>query len=120
MDILHGQWPKIKAFADGLLAEWGIFAVVILATLSAFGLGRLSALEASKPLVSLTEAPKTASTAPILLGGQVIASRSGSTYYFPWCSGAAKITPQNQRVFASAEDAKKAGLRPAKNCTGLQ
>ncbi|MCE9541104.1 hypothetical protein K8R03_00920 [Candidatus Kaiserbacteria bacterium] len=120
MDILHGEWPKIKAFMDGILGEWGIFALIVLATVSAFALGRLSALEARKPLISLTEAPKTASAAPILLGGSVIASRGGSTYYYPWCAGAAKIAVQNQRVFASIEDAKKAGLKPAKNCTGLQ
>ena len=111
--------PKIKTLADNLLAEWGIFLIIILSAVGSFGLGRLSALEASKPLIGLQEASLAPSVAPITQGGMVVASRTGESYYFPWCSGASKILPINQRVFVSADAAKKAGLRPSKTCKGL-
>lgn len=111
---------KIKGLADVALHDWGLFIIVLLATAGAFGLGRLSALETARPLVSVSEAPEKASLAPLMQGGMVIASRTGSTYYFPWCTSAAKILPANQRIFASAAAAQKAGLRAAKNCKGLE
>ena len=120
MENIQQVWRNIKGFADASLAEWGMMALIALACIGAFALGRLSALEAGKPLISVTEAPQTASAASITLGGMVVASRSGETYYFPWCAGAAKIAPANQRLFVSADAAKKAGLRPAKNCKGLK
>ena len=113
-------WLKIKTLADEALGEWGVFALILLVSLGSFGLGRLSALEAQKPLIRLQEAPQTASAGAITQGGMVIASRSGEVYYYPWCSGAAKILPQNQRVFATVTDAKKAGYRAAQNCKGLE
>lgn len=120
MDKIQDSWVKIKGGADVFLAEWGIFVLIILATLGAFGLGRLSALEARKPLITVSEASQTALVGTLTQGGMVVASRTGQTYSYPWCAGAGQISPANQRVFASAADAKKAGYRPAKNCKGLE
>lgn len=111
---------EIKSGADTFLAEWGIFALLILASLGSFGLGRLSAVEAAKPLIALSEASQTALAGPLIQGGMVVASQGGETYSYPWCAGAGRIAPANQRVFASADSAKKAGYRPAKNCKGLE
>ncbi|MBV9159067.1 MAG: hypothetical protein JO019_00515 [Candidatus Kaiserbacteria bacterium] len=58
--------------------------------------------------------------APLALGGAIVASKSGTTYYYPWCTGATKIGAGNMRYFASEDAAKKAGLHPAKNCKGLE
>lgn len=120
MHKIQDSWVKIKREADSLLAEWGIFALIILATLGSFGLGRLSALEARKPLITVSEASQTALVGSLTQGGMVVGSRNGQTYSYPWCAGASQIAPANQRVFASADAAKKAGYRPAKNCKGLE
>ena len=120
MQRIQDYWRKIKAHLDAAVGEWGIFGLILLATLGAFGLGRLSALEAGKPLIQVSEASQTGALGAITPGGSVVASRTGEVYYYPWCAGAAKILPGNQRVFATPAEAKKAGYRPAKNCKGLE
>lgn len=106
------------AFMQGL-GEWGLFALITLAIAASFGLGRLSALVDSRPLVEV-RAAQAGAAAAIAPGGLYVASKSGSTYYYPWCSGAERIAQQNQRWFRSEEEAQKAGFRPAKNCKGLE
>jgi hypothetical protein len=113
------MWPQIKAFADDLVGEWGLILLVILLATASFALGRLSVLIEGKPLVAVTQASAVGATVPMQLGGQYVASRTGSVYYFPWCSGAQNIAPANQRWFQSEAAAQKAGYRPAKNCKGL-
>ncbi len=113
-------WVNIKAHTDAVVGEWGIFAVILLVSLGAFGLGRLSALEGHRPLIQVAEASQGASLGAITPGGAVVASRTGEVYYYPWCAGAAKILPANQRVFATVDAAKAAGYRAAKNCKGLE
>ncbi len=51
--------------------------------------------------------------------GKYVASKSGSKYYLPSCSGVKRIKEENKVWFASIEDAKAAGLTPASNCPGL-
>lgn len=53
------------------------------------------------------------------LGGEVVASKTGEVYYFPWCSGGDAVPAQYQRWFKDETAAQKAGYRPAKNCRGL-
>jgi hypothetical protein len=111
-------WLKCKAALDAGIGEWGLFLLIILALLAAFGLGRLSVLIEPKPLIE----PHTALSGdpmPMAPGGQYVASRTGSVYYFPWCSGAEKIATQNERWFPTEIAAQAAGYRPAKNCKGL-
>lgn len=110
---------KCKGLLEEGIAEWGLFVVIFLVALSGFGLGRLSVLEASRPAVSITQAPVSDKPRGIYRGGQYVASRSGTTYSFPWCSGAANLKTENQVWFATEEAAQKAGYRPAKNCKGL-
>jgi len=52
-------------------------------------------------------------------GGQVVASKSGTKYYLPWCGTVSRIKEENKVWFASIEEAEKAGYEPAKNCKGL-
>ncbi len=114
------EWGlKIKLLGESVLTEWGIVLTVILAVLGAFGLGRLSALTEARPLVTIQEA--AAAGAPALSPvGMLVASKTGEVYYYPWCAGAAKITPEKQRWFQDEKAAKAAGYRPAKNCKGLE
>ncbi len=51
--------------------------------------------------------------------GEVIGSKTGTVYYLPTCSGAARILPVNRITYASRASAEANGLKPAKNCKGL-
>ena len=53
------------------------------------------------------------------VSGAVVGSKSGKKYYFPWCSTAKRMKPENQVKFDSIELAKKAGFTPGGNCKGL-
>ena len=53
-------------------------------------------------------------------GGQLVASKTGAKYHFPWCSGAQRISETNKVWFDSVEEARKAGYTPASNCKGLK
>ena len=123
MQSIHLQTHKIKTKVRDMLEiglrEWGITVLVLLVATASFGLGRLSAFEEARPLISLGEAPQTAQVRAIPLGGQFVASRTGSVYYFPWCGGAQQIPAGDQLWFASENAAQKAGYSPAKNCKGL-
>ena len=101
------------------LREWGITVLVLLVALASFGLGRLSAFEEARPLISVGEAPQASQVRALPLGGQFVASRTGTVYYFPWCGGAQQIPVGDQLWFASENVAQKAGYNPAKNCKGL-
>ena len=111
---------KIKHWLDILAGDWGIAAILILVGLGSFGLGRLSVLENVRPPVSIAEAPSESKPRGMNIGGLIVASISGNSYYFPWCAGAAKIALQNEVWFASEAEARSAGYSPAKNCKGLQ
>lgn len=111
---------KIKNWAEDAISEWGIMAIVILVGLASFGLGRLSAIEEARPAISVTEAQASAAALSITPGGLVVASRQGSAYHYPWCSGASTIKEGNKVWFESEETARRAGYVPAKNCKGLQ
>ena len=119
MERIQDIWLGIKGIGHDAIHEWGLIVIVFLVALASFGLGRLSALEDARPPVSITEAPAAQKPGPIVLGGLIVASRAGSTYYYPWCTGAGKILPQNQVWFASEDAARRAGYQPAKACKGL-
>ena len=111
---------KIKGLLDNRVGEWGIPIIVILVGLASFGLGRLSALEEVKPIVSITQAQEASAAAAMTVGGLVVASHSGSTYHYPWCVGATTIKDSNKVWFKDEAAARTAGYSPAKNCKGLK
>jgi len=110
---------KIKGLGADMVHEWGLVIIVFLVAIASFGLGRLSALVDARPPISITQAPTAANQQAMAPGGLLVAARSGSVYYYPWCTGASKILLQNQRWFQSEDAARKAGYAPAKNCKGL-
>jgi len=115
------EWSqKIKIVGEGVIGEWGLLTIVLLVGLVSFGLGRFSALEEVRPPVAIQEAPTLAQPQGVYPGGLYVASRSGSVYYYPWCSGAANIAPGKQLWFATAAAARAAGYSPSKSCKGLQ
>ncbi len=52
--------------------------------------------------------------------GQVIGSKSGKKYYYPWCGTIKRVKPENQVFFASIAAARAAGYVPGGNCKGLK
>lgn len=91
----------------------------------AFGLGRATA-----PMP--TRAPLTVEPLPIAAqlsdGGQpaaaktsgaFVASKNGTKYYLPICSGANRIKEANKIWFSTVQEAEENGYEPAKNCPGL-
>jgi hypothetical protein len=121
---IEDYWEKIKPGLPEALT-------LILVALLAFGLGRLSKIEAEREPIRIETAtpaatasndvaPQTIPASPTgTTGGEVVASKSGKVYYLPWCSGVKRIKAANLVTFPSAAVAAAAGLTPAKNCPGL-
>ncbi len=116
---IQAFWLRCKLLIEEGIGEWGLICLVFLVALSAFGLGRLSVLEVVKPPINISEAPKAAQLLALSPGGYIVASKSGSAYYLPWCSGAQKMDPSKQIWFSSEAVAQKAGYSPSKSCKGL-
>jgi hypothetical protein len=137
--------PVVSKIREGLNIKEDVFIVVsiILIGLAGFGLGKLSALEKGRDLVQIkpanftsnnltpvkTSAVATVSPVPLSAAamvssenakGLLVASKSGTKYHFPWCSGASQITEKNKIWFDSYEEAQKAGYTAASNCKGLK
>lgn len=123
MRTIREIWDKCKG-------EWFTALVLVLVALIAFGLGRLSQLEQPKfPIqikndknagtASASESISNNTTTQNTKSGQVVGSKQGSKYHFPWCSGAKRIKAENLVTFATIEEAKAAGYEPAANCEGL-
>ncbi len=100
------------------VSDWGIPVLVVLVGFASFGLGRLSASEDSRPSVSIHQV-EMAEIKPLAIGGQVVASRSGKTYHFPWCPGASSMKESNKIWFKDETAARASGYTPAGNCEGL-
>lgn len=113
-----------------------------------FALGRLSTLEMAKTKVKI-EYPNTDQTSSVIVSEkttqnqtvksvskpaqpstvavpalpqstEVIGSKTGKKYYFPWCGTVKRIKPENQIHFATIEEAKNAGYVAGGNCKGLK
>lgn len=51
---------------------------------------------------------------------EVVGSRNGGKYHYPWCSGAKQIKDSNLIYFNTIDEARALGYLPAKNCKGLK
>ena len=101
-----------------------LLSIVFLLALFSFGLGRLSNTTHENSAVVLctsnhAEILGTTTTANTYADMKYIASKNGTVYHFPWCSGAKRIHKENLISFATKEEAEAAGYRPAANCKGL-
>ncbi|MDO8493505.1 MAG: hypothetical protein Q7S19_03120 [bacterium] len=107
---------KIK----GLEKEICLVVLVTLVGLLGFGLGRLSRLEERRvPIVIKNEAISMQEGSTPIEAGKYVASKSGNSYYLPWCTGVKRIKENNKVWFDSEDEAKTAGYAPASNCKGL-
>jgi len=100
-------------------------AVILLVGLISFGLGRLSAISEKKTPITVENL-----TGATVMGAAVmdrpeqaeklyVASKNGTKYHYPWCSGAQRILEENTIWFPTKEEAEAAGYTPAANCKGL-
>ena len=67
-----------------------------------------------QPTVSNTTMP-----APTEHNGEVVAAKSGHTYYFQSCGTVKRIKEENKIYFKTRAEAERAGYTPAKNCKGM-
>lgn len=140
-DIIFSEEGGLKISEDIFI----VLLILLIGTAS-FGLGKLSAFEKKKTPISilktkeamyatvldssqgnynqgtsnLTDSPENKNTNNSSQKGIVVASKSGTKYYYPWCSGVSRIKEENKVWFVSIEDARSAGLTPASGCTGLK
>ena len=119
MENIQDIWLKIKGWGEDFVHEWGLILIVFLVALGSFGLGRLSSIEEARPPVVVKEAPIQAQARSMVLGGLLVAAKTGSVYYYPWCTGVSRISAANKIWFESESAARRAGYAPAKNCKGL-
>ena len=106
-------------------------AILILIGLSAFGLGRLSTAGEEGPRLIIRMPDGTTQTAAAyqpaasaaksapLTSGSYVASKSGTKYYLPSCSGVSKIKEENKVWFATVAEAQASGYTAAANCPGI-
>ncbi len=117
---------KIKNFIKAYEKDLILAVAVILVALISFGLGRLSKIRELKTpikienVVSIATTTANVATTTNSVSGEVVASKNGTKYHYPWCPGAATIKEENKIYFASIEEARKAGYTPAANCKGLK
>ncbi len=132
---------KDKAYSqeNGLKIRGDIYIVIIIILVgtASYGLGKISSYEKNKVPISVLKTKEymystvsesasstetksqnfeTASNASRV----VVASKSGTKYYYSWCTGVSRIKEENKVWFNSIEEARSAGLTPASNCMGLK
>jgi len=114
---------KIKNFFKLYEKDLILTAVIILVALISFGLGRLSKIGESRVPITIEQVQQGESLDSIQglpLEKTFVASKNGTKYHYPWCSGAQSIKEENKIWFSTAEEAQKAGYSPASNCKGLK
>ena len=114
---------KIKNFFKSYEKDLILAVVIILVALISFGLGRLSKIGESRVPITIENLSTTTPTEKITdnkIMGNFVASKNGTKYHYPWCSGAQSIKEENKIWFSTAEEAQKAGYQPASNCKGLK
>ncbi len=117
---IRNNAAQIKRLQGPFMDKYFSVIVIILVGFLSFGLGRLSVMQANTNPVVLRHTTQIENMHPMYIGGEVVASRSGTKYYFPWCSGASKIKDSNRVWFITIEKAKRAGYTPSKSCRGLR
>jgi len=119
----RGWQEKFKDFING---RYFVPMVIVLIAIIAFALGRISGLQDKREPVRIISnnsgevKGESIDNLPQSGSGQVIASKSGTKYHFPWCAGAKQISDKNKITFNSIEEARAKGYTPASNCKGLK
>lgn len=98
-----------------------ILSIIFSASCMSFGLGYLAGRD-ENPTVSTeigqgSDLPVGAVSETLPAGpGEIVASKNGTKYYLPSCSGADRISEANKIRFSSVAAATAAGYTPAASC----
>ncbi len=121
---LADKFQKIKPYERDLV----LVLIILLVGLISFGLGRLSALSEKKTPITVENLSGSLAVASEPIPSQsaetgskklYVASKNGTKYHYPWCSGAQNIKEENKLWFSTKDEAEAAGYSPASNCKGL-
>lgn len=113
---------KIKLFWGRVRENIELVFIVVLVALLSFALGRLSVLYTEKGEFKIMYPDGQSASVlqgAVGVGGGYVGSRTGGTYFFPWCPLARSIKSENKVYFGSRTEAEQAGYRPG-NCNGLK
>jgi uncharacterized protein YdeI (BOF family) len=135
---IHPILEKIKVFIlQAKFETYLMLLIIILVGLSGFGLGKLSNAGEGKAVIIQTgsaqnletdsgDGPENTASAieaitknqntNNLTSGNIVASKNGTKYYFPDCSGVGRIQDQNKVYFTSEKEALDAGYTKASGC----
>lgn len=140
--MLSESIQKVKQYCQDNKTDLYTAFIIFFTAVGSFGLGRLSAILPRKEPITVNQSleqraknpedinqaglknslsplnsktPKQSSAAD----GRYVASKSGTSYHYPWCPSAAKIKEENKIWFDTKEEAESAGYKPAGNCEGL-
>jgi hypothetical protein len=128
---IHPILEKIKAFMLQIETEaYLMILIIILVGMAGFGLGKLSNTDMNRAVIIQTEVMEntqndsigsTQNTAGAINvdfknNNNIVASKNGTKYYFPSCSGVGRIQDQNKVFFTSEQEALDAGYVKANGC----
>ena len=127
------QGGEGKRRSGRIPADLLVILILVLCCSAAFGLGVLTGKEMgkegegntlwieelSKEGRALPAAAAVASEIIAPTSGTYVASKSGTKYHLPGCSGAKRIKEENKVWFDTKEQAAAAGYTPASNCPGI-
>jgi len=124
------------------LPDMAIGILIFVVGLGSFALGRISADDSPSERIPVHEeslvigagdtqgpqvgSPSTVATPEVATTtkgpekeGGYVASKNGTKYHLPWCSGALRIKEENKVWFQTKEEAQAQGYAPAANCKGI-
>lgn len=127
---------KLIKFLKTYQADIVLAITIVLISITAFNLGKISAYQQKKTPITITE-PRTANSQEItdysksknqnslnakrstLNTVPIVASKKSTSkaYHFPWCPSASRIADKNKITFATEAAAISAGYTLAGNCT---
>lgn len=127
---IQEKLEKFKSVSGGS-PDLFLAALLVLVAVTSFLLGRMStegerqvvrqdaALipEAAEETKASSDASESVTEAKA--PGGYVASKNGTKYHLPWCSGAQLMNEENKIWFATKAEAEAAGYEPAANCKGL-
>lgn len=100
---------KCKGLAVKIPRDILVVLALILASSASFGLGFLAGQDAGQGSALPIGSPDAAT-------GDIIASKNGTKYYLPGCSGVERVSDANRVYFATAAAAEAAGYSIASTC----
>ena len=96
-----------------------LYLTLILSIFTSYGIGYLSAIETFRIPILIERYGELSKKEDISKTNHIFASKSGSKFYFSWCSGGNRIKNENKIYFKSVEEAQNRGYEIAKNCPGI-